>query len=213
MKVLFLDAGHGGIDPKTGKYTTAPGKMWDHKKGQFHNGSVFYEGVSNRAFCNAIIKEAVAEGINVVQVNHEWKDNSLKSRTDIANSYHKNIQEGIYLSMHSNAVNAQDKAEGFSIWTSKGQGKSDEIASAIFSNVGKVIAPKWNIKMRADRSDGDNDYEADFAVLVNSGMPAVLIENLFFDNYNDSVKLMNPEYQVDLAKAIVNTLLFSLKEI
>lgn len=213
MKVLFLDAGHGGMDPKTGKYTTAPGKMWDHKRGQFHNGSVFYEGVSNRAFCNAIIKEAVAEGINVVQVNHEWKDNSLKSRTDIANSYHKNIQEGIYLSMHSNAVNAQDKAEGFSIWTSKGRSKSDDIASAIFSSVGKVVAPKWNIKMRADRSDGDNDYEADFAVLVNSGMPAVLIENLFFDNYNDSVKLMNPEYQADLAKAIVSTLLFSLKEI
>ena len=212
MKTIFLDAGHGGIDPKSGKYTTAPSKMWKHPKGKFHNGTVFYEGVSNRQFCDEIIKVCNRENINVVKVYHDWKDNSLASRVNIANSYHRTINEGIYLSMHSNAVNWQDKAEGFSVWTSLGKSSSDDIATAIWTNVSKVIVPKWGIKMRSERSDGDPDYEANFTVLANSGMPAVLVENLFFDNYNDTLKLVNPEYQIDIAESIVSSLLFFLKE-
>ena len=212
MKTIFLDAGHGGIDPKSGLYTTAPGKMWTHPKGAFHKGSTFYEGVSNREFCNEIIKVCNREGINVVKVYHDWKDNSLTSRTDIANNYHKTISQGIYLSIHSNAINKQDGAEGFSIWTSPGKSQSDDIATAIWANVGKVVAPKWNIKMRSERSDRDPDYEARFAVLVSSGMPAVLVENLFFDNYTETLKLMNPEYKVDTAESIISPIIPFLKE-
>lgn len=213
MKVLFLDAGHGALDPNTGLYTTAPGKMWTHPKEGMHNGKIFYEGVSNRQFCDKIKKEAIEKGITVVTTYHDWKDNSLNSRSDIANMYHKTIQEGIFLSMHSNAVNKQDQAEGFSVWTTKGNTKSDLIASAIFDEVRKSVALKWDIKMRADKSDGDSDYEADFAVLANTVMPSVLIENLFFDNYKDSLKLINNDYQVDVAKAIVNAILPSLKTV
>ena len=34
--LVFLDAGHGGVDA-AGKYTTAPSKQFKHSKGTFHN--------------------------------------------------------------------------------------------------------------------------------------------------------------------------------
>lgn len=206
MKTLFLDAGHGAIDPKTKLYTTAPGKMWTHPKGEFHQGSTFLEGVSNRAFCDEIFKEAVSKELEVVKVYHEWKDNSLNSRTNIANVYHTTINEGIYFSMHSNAINKQDGASGISIWTSPGTTFSDTLATAIWNGVNEDIAKKYGIKMMIQRTDGDPDYEVGFAVLVNSRMPSVLLENLFFDNYNDSLLLMNPEYRKDMAKSVIKSL-------
>jgi len=212
MKTLFLDAGHGGIDPVTKKYTTPPttGKFWDHKTGVFHSGSIFYEGVSNRVFANKLKNKLVLEGVNVVMVNHEYLDNSLASRSDIANAYHNTVAKGFYLSMHSNAVGVQDKAKGISAWTSKGNGDSDVYASIILNNLSRDIDfKKFGTCMRTDMSDKDGDYEADFHVLVKTKMPAVLIENLFFDNRHEAQLLMNEEYQ----DAFTNSLITSLKEI
>lgn len=207
MKTLFLDAGHGGVDPKTGKYTTAPGKMWTHPTGTFHNKSTFLEGVSNRHFCNKIFEAAIKENINVIKVYHDWQDNSLTSRTNIANLYHTTIDNGIFLSIHSNAINKQDGASGFSIWTSPGQTQSDLIATSIWNTVKADISAKWDVRMMSQSSiDKDPDYEERFSVLVNSKMPSVLLENLFFDNYKDSVKLMNPAYQVDIANAVIKAI-------
>ena len=50
------------------------------------------------------------------------------------------------------------------------------------------------IKTMKDLKDGDTDYEANFYVIKNTDMPAVLIENMFFDNYNDASLLTEEEY-------------------
>jgi N-acetylmuramoyl-L-alanine amidase len=209
-KVLFLDAGHGGVDPKTNKYTTAPGKMFTHKSGVFHNGSTFYEGVSNRFFAEAICKELVSRGITVVKTYHEWKDTGLAERVDIANTYHKNIQEGVFLSLHSDASNGT--AEGLAAWTSEGQTLSDVVASQLLNgyNVDLKLEQKGT-KLRKQTVDGDWDYEKDFYVLKNTKMPAVLIENLFFDNIEEATLLMNCNYQKEFINSTVNSLLEILK--
>jgi N-acetylmuramoyl-L-alanine amidase len=46
-----------------------------------------------------------------------------------------------------------------------------------------------DINYRTDMSDGDIDKEAKFTVLTRTKMPSVLVENGFFDNYQDAVWL------------------------
>jgi hypothetical protein len=54
----ILDNGHGGLDPETGKYTTAPN--WDPKdpgtwkKMHVHDGEPLFEGVFNRQVVDRI---------------------------------------------------------------------------------------------------------------------------------------------------------------
>ena len=48
---VFLDAGHGGIDPKKKvpfNYTTYPSKCFQHNNAKFHGYGWFFEGVFNR---------------------------------------------------------------------------------------------------------------------------------------------------------------------
>lgn len=211
-KALFLDAGHGGIDPKTGLYTTGSSKVWTHNRGLFHKGSTFYEGVSNRVFAEILFQMLTDSGVNVVKVYHPFLDTSLTARTTIANAYHNQIQNGLYFSLHSNAVNRQDAAKGLSIWTTTGTTQSDVLASDLFAGWRRDLnLEKYGTTFREDRSDGDADYEENFAVLRNSNMPAVLVENLFFDNWNDSNILINKDYQREFCKSTHDTLLKHLE--
>jgi len=193
-KVIFLDAGHGGINPAIGMYTTAPSKLFDHEKGNFHNGSTFYEGVKNRKICKMLQRKLVEAGVTVIPVYHDYLDTSLQARVDIANAYHKNIQEGIYISEHSNAT-PEHKARGFQVWTSPGQNSADGYADTLIEILTRSeVRPEAKIKILTDKTDGDGDYEARFFVLMQTAMPAVLLENLFFDNYSDATLLMMDTY-------------------
>ena len=191
---VFYDMGHGGID-RNGVYTTAPSKMFDHKNGVFHQGSIFYEGVKNRTYGNEIVKLLRNKGVNVIVVNHEFNDTPLQVRTDIANMYHTNIQRGLYISEHSNATQIPNTARGISVWTSPGQTRSDVYAQWYIDMMKSdtMNIPKGT-RVMEDLSDKDGDYEARFHVLTVTSMPAILIENLFFDNIQDARLLMNNDY-------------------
>ena len=203
-KVIFLDAGHGGIDPN-GDYTTAPSKMFDHKEGTFHNGSVFYEGVKNREYCRLIIKYCNLLGITVIPVYHPYLDTPLSFRVEMANYYHNNIRKGIYVSEHSNAANT--KAKGFSVWTSIGETKSDEYAQMFLDKYKESFKGYDSVHVREeDYKDGDGDYEENFKVLRDTAMPAVLTENLFFDNFSDATLLMSEVYKAKYVTTFVNWL-------
>lgn len=191
---VFYDMGHGGLRPKDNAYTTAPSKMYDHVKGEFHNGKSFYEGVKNRQYGYEIVRLLREKGINVVEVNHQWQDTDLLNRTTIANEYNKLVQKGIYISEHSNAT-PNHNAQGLSIWTSEGQSRSDLLANKFYEMFqGTAEAKAGRIKLMKDIKDGDYDYEANFYVLRHTDMPAILIENMFFDNYADATLLLNEDY-------------------
>ena len=200
---IFYDMGHGGLHPTTGLYMTPPrnGKFFNHgDKAYFHKDGIFYEGEKNRYYGYEVVKRLQEKGVNVIVVNHPFNDTSLQHRTDLANMYHANIQPGFYFSEHSNAANG--RARGISLWTSIGQTTSDRLATQYMNIMKESLKPKpgqetpsFSLRFMEQMQDGDVDYEQNFHVLVRTVMPAVLSENLFFDNLQDSLLLFNNEYR------------------
>lgn len=195
-KRIVLDFGHGGVNTR-GEYTTAPAKMF-----KFPNGDIAYEGVINRWLGEKVVmelKEQIPELSRVMTVHYtDYNDVPLANRAALVNSF--NSSETLFVSIHCNAANS--KARGFEIFTTKGVTESDTLAECIADEV-ETLYNKLGLKLRFDTSDGDKDKESDFYVLRKTKCPAVLIETLFFDNYEDYCFLRNLVFQEDFAKAVV----------
>ena len=207
---FLLDPGHGGI--VDGKYTTAPNfdpnnkstwkKCWYHE----NEDLTLFEGVYNRQVINIVKGIMDARGMKYQDVTSGTEssseyDISLSDRVSNANSFYSGDNNCFYFSMHGNA-SGSGKAHGIEIFTSKGQTKSDIFATYIFN---KIVEMFPNEKYRKDTwSDGDVDKEANYYVLKNTKMPAVLLEMWFFDHIEDCKKMLDIEMQHQVAKAIVN---------
>jgi N-acetylmuramoyl-L-alanine amidase len=200
---VFLDAGHGGIDPRTGRYVTAPSKQFEHSTGTFHNGKWFYEGVWNRVLTERVAQKLDTLHINYIKVYHEYVDLSLSYRVDTANWYDRYYKKTLYISNHANA-SGSGRARGFEVYTSPGTTTSDKVAEAYYDHVKSLFGNK--ISYRSDRSDGDPDREAKFYVLRRTAMSAILGEHLFFDNLEDASFLMLDETVERFAEAQVRTI-------
>lgn len=201
--VIYLDAGHGGVDVD-GRYTTR-GKSFKHSKGEFHDGTMFYEGVSNRLSADILKPMLESEGFEVVVIYEPVADISLTERVNRANSHWRNGKRpGLLISLHSNAVSAEraGQARGFLVYTSVGETPSDVIAHDLLDEYEKIFP---NLRVRRDSRNSGPDYEANFTMLSRTVMPAILPENLFFDNYDDAVLLMSKEYHKGYCQALVNT--------
>src|SRR6478735_5117424 len=176
----ILDAGHGGVDGN-GKYTTDPkiGKQWT-----FEDGFKIYEGVTNRLIADELYHRLIDLDIDFRLVYDPVFDLSLTRRVQSANAIQAKVKNGFYLSIHSNAGGGK----GFEVFTSPGQTSSDLAATALIQAL-RAAFPEYPI--RKDLADGDEDKEAKFYVLVNTFMPAILVENLFFDNRSEAEFLMS----------------------
>lgn len=203
---LILDSGHGGlIQTENGLYyPTAPKKMYDHGE----NG-IAYEGEHTRRVCAEIIKRWSAMQKPFIYLSSNL-DISLTDRVNLANAAYEDVMDKfncLYLSVHLNA----GKGTGMEVYTSPGQTKSDLYADIIAE---ELIKERPDIKFRPDKiSDGDYDKEDKFYVLVETVMPAVLVELCFFDRLEDWNYIKTAKYPIDMAEAIVSALLRSEKEI
>lgn len=210
---VIVDAGHGGNHPTTGVYMTR--KDWG-KYFQFINpdGTLDFEireGVINRIIANKFCKMLGDAGIAYEKIYHAYNDTPLEVLAQKANKIHfEKARQGykcILLSFHSNASGNNFRglgaaARGISFWTTKGVTQADKIADIWFDEHKKLCN---SIAYRADYSDGDKDYEEQFYILYNTSMPAVLVENLFFDNKEDAKLLLSEDYQNSSAQAALNT--------
>lgn len=184
----LIDSGHGGFIG--GKYVTAPAKMHTHD-----DGSVFYEGVFNRTIKNMLLLELEAEGRHYIDTCPTDLDVPLSTRVNIINEYHKQYENAVLISLHSNAGGGT----GFEIWTSVGQTRSDEFATLLADEFRNSFA---GAPFRADQSDGDPDKESQFYILKNTTCPAILPECLFFDNWSDYQLLIDIDFQKDYVGAL-----------
>jgi len=188
----ILDAGHGG--ERNGVYTTAPAKMHI-----FGDGMEIREGVINRAIAKLLYQKLQQEGINFALVYDDEEDTPLKERVDIADRLYAKNPNCIYLSIHSNA----GQGKGFEVFTSKGQNKSDKVAY-FFCEKYKEHFPYF--AFRADQADGDADKEEDFYVLRKTDCPALLVENLFFDNRTEAEFLASDAGQEAIAECLFQSI-------
>ena len=196
---IFLDAGHGGINPKVklpNGYTTYPSKCSQHNNGTFHSYGWFFEGVFNRAVVNLIEQYLNDWGMTTMKVYDEIIDTPLSKRVQKANFAAKNYSRSLYLSIHGNAAENKS-ARGFEVFTFPGQTESDVYAEFLYKEVKKSY-PNW--VFRPDSSDGDHDKEERFYVLTKTLMHSVLSENGFFTNFQDAKMMFDPLFQNTIAK-------------
>lgn len=196
--VILLDNGHA---------KTTPGKrspIFDDGKTQF------FEYEFSRDIVRRISEELEKLGIKyyilVPEVNN---DIVLTTRAARANEYCDKYGKDncLFISIHSNASGKGEwkKVRGWSVWTSKGNTKSDEIATIFYEEAEKIL-PKYKMTLRKDMSDGDPDYEDNFTVLKKTKCKAILTENLFQDNKVDAKFLMSEEGRKAITDIHVNAI-------
>lgn len=203
---IILDAGHGGIDPNTGEYTTFPAKMHQHNTGHFHNGGVFYEGVFNRNLTFKIKTKLEKLGFETFELAHEYLDTPLSERSQKANAFNqKKKNEGVRclgISVHGDA-HTTEKANGWSVIVyNKASQNSRKFATILGNRIGELRLFKYR---RSNQIE--NYWERNFHILRETNMPFILAENGFFTNFSDASKMINADIQDKIATAYAEAVL------
>ena len=173
MKIL-IDNGHG-----------------IQTKGKRSPDGKFLEYAYTREIAKRVVADLIDRGYDAELLVPEDDDISLAERVRRVNetcliyepSYpdttgHPNI---ILVSIHINAAGNGTKwtnATGWSVYTCKGQTRSDKLADCLCQAAIKNFPGR---RIRTDYSDGDPDWEENFYILRHSLCPAVLTENFFMD--------------------------------
>lgn len=214
MKILkvALDNGHGS--DYIGKWSPVlPNDLQIKDSDCIDNTGRFREYLFNRKIIKMLYDKLISDGdIMPYLIVPELNDISLSERKRRVNK----INPDICISMHANAIgygNTWENAKGFSIWTSRGQTKSDSYAEIFYNKFtdffedDEYIKTKYgsNIKILRDYSDGDSDYEANFAMLMVN-CPAILIETMFFTNIKDVQIMMDDYFQRNYVTSLYNGL-------
>lgn len=113
---------------------------------------------------------------------------SLSDRANFANQ----LNADYFVSLHHNAGGG----EGFESYVYPGtrSGKTGQMQDIVHAEVIAYLRP-LGVKDRGKK-------EANFAVLRETKMPAILLENLFVDHEMDAMLLKDPEVFKELARAI-----------
>ena len=154
------------------------------------DGTQLFEGEFNRAIVDRLMDLCKANNIDAVNLVDTQEDVPLSYRTDKANSIAKSSGKScIYVSIHANGFD-KESANGWSVYTSRGETKSDNIATILFEKSMREFEGEY---MRKDSTDGDPDKEANFWVLAHTTMPAILSENFFMTNSDNCHKYLLAE--------------------
>lgn len=177
MKIL-IDNGHG---------QSTPGKRSPDGR--------FLEFQFNRTIAKQIVDDLRDRGYDAELLVPEDDDIPLKDRCKRVNDIvaREGKQNVILISIHANAFgNGKEwtSPSGWSVYTSKGQTKADDLAEQLAKAAIKNLP---QMKMRAEKSDGDLDYEENFYILKHTTCPAVLTENGFYTNKEDLAILESRE--------------------
>lgn len=181
-KTVILDCGHGKSTP--GKRSP----IWE-------DGTQFFEWEGNRQIGRAAAQYLQHLGWTVlftVEPN-DPTDVSLSERIIRSNAFYKLHPEAFQISIHSNGF-SRESANGYEVFTSKGQTKSDKISRIWIEEHGKKFP---NLLNRGHK-------EANFA-MNRVKCPSILIESMFHTNKKECDILNSREGREKIAIGIVET--------
>lgn len=179
---IILDNGHGGILNNTYQTKGKRSPKWP-------DGSQLFEGVFNRNIVKKLAGFLCCSGIDYEILVPEEIDIPLGERVKRTNEIYKKHKDAVLISIHANGHTNQ-QANGFEVFTSRGNTKSDAYAEIIHSEYIKYIK---EIRDRGVK-------EAGYAIVKRTHCPALLIECGFMTNYDECQFLIKNEYKI--AKAI-----------
>lgn len=183
-KLIALDDGHGMETP--GKRTpVVPGI-----------GRVIKENEFNRAVVNFLDQELRRCGFRTLLVAPGDNDVPLKARTDLANAKGADA----YISVHYNALSGTFEKGGKGIetfiYTSVKDGSpTHKLGTLIHRNL-----------MKGTPFVDRGLKRADFHVLRETKMPAVLVECGFMDNVREAQLMLDVNYQKECAREIAQAI-------
>lgn len=173
----MLDAGHG---PET------PGKQTlDRRMKEFE---------FNHAVTRLIKKELEGCGVVVILSHLGESDTPLRERTALANK----LGVQVFVSIHANAYGTTwNEVSGIETFTyTKASDQSKILAKLMQASLCSLL----NRKDRGIK-------QADFAVVRDTKMPAVLVECGFMTNKEEAALLQTEQYRILCAKAITFAIL------
>lgn len=196
MKIL-IDNGHGENTP--GKRSP----LWP-------DGTRLFEWQYTREIAMAVEHLLRKEGVDAERIVREDLDVPLSERCRRVNEICREVgsQNCLLVSIHCNACNG--KARGWEVHTYLGQSKSDEYATVFWNTAKELLDTKS--RMRGDWTDGDPDWDSNFAILRDTKCPALLTENLFMDEEDDCRFLLSPEGRRTIVAIHVTSILKILKK-
>ena len=221
--VVIIDYGHGGVH--RGAYQTA-GKQYTFtdREPEVWIG----EGLVNRCIASRLMTMLRRAGVDVydpvagrwVDEHRTWmeleqRDTPLQIRAARVNAIQREHPSAPMVSLHSNAMSAHSSGDGqryggVSLWTSRGQTKSDGLADELWWGLTTYDGHGFRVN-RGSFDDGDVDHEADFHLLTRTVGVAVLVESGFFDHWDDARRLMSRAGQRLLAHSYTEGIMKWLK--
>lgn len=190
---VIIDAGHGGL--RDGYYTTCPNKMHT-----FPDGFTIYEGVINREIARRVWLQLVENGVDFSLIYDEVDDDPLLIRTLRANKIYDRDKRAILVSIHSNA----GRGKGFEVFIHPAAGQRTKAIAQVFCERYIADFPYFGFRWH----NRDQDYKtANFHMLRETKCPAILVENLFFDEREQAEYLASECGQQDIADCIVRAIM------
>ncbi len=185
MPVIIIDAGHGGAD--------GGAVADDNTQEQYINLDIAlkmndiltelgYETIMTRTDDNSIHDPDA-------QTIREKKVSDLHNRLKIIQSN----PDSIFVSVHQNHF-SESKYSGTQVFYSGNNPKSENLAQMIQQNVKELLQPE---NKRVIKESGDSIF-----LLYNSEVPSVLVECGFLSNLEETEKLKNEEYRLQMAEAV-----------
>lgn len=187
---FLLDFGHGGMIG--GNYVTAPNKMHT-----FPDGLTIYEGVINRLIGHKLAALLKEKNIDHHILTPGEVDVPLAIRVRDADRLYADDKRCILLSIHSNAGGGK----GFEVFTYFGS--SAGTIADVFCQEYINKFPQFPFR----KGPNSLHKEANFYILRKSDCPALLVENLFFDNRQEAEFLLSDDGQNQIAECLLGAIL------